>query len=345
MKKPTVIDTQMIVQKEAQADMRGTARISTQAITVIAIFGITIAMILASGFLNPAFGSWSQLETILYLSSFLVFCAFGQGLVIMVRGLDLSIASVITLGGVLSATLMNGSNEYLIYIVPLILFFSAMVGLVNGIGVALFQVPPFIMTMAVGLIVYSLSLGYTKGSPRGYPAPILSDFMQAKMFGISSPVFLLLIFVILGTILQSYSTLGRKLNAVGDNPLAAYIAGLPAKRLTVSAYVISAMCAGFTGMVLAGYANGATLRMGDSYLLPSIAAVVVGGSSILGGRGLFLGTVGGAVLLTTLSTILSALGIQQGWKTIMEGCVILMALIALREQSFQQIQNWIGKMK
>ncbi|MFT7440718.1 MAG: ribose transport system permease protein, partial [Sulfitobacter sp.] len=125
---------------------------------------------------------------------------------------------------------------------------------------------------------------------------------------------------------------------VGNNPEAAYVAGLARRRLIVSAYVISALCAGLTGILLASYANGATLRMGDDYLLPSIAAVVVGGSSILGGRGTFLGTIGGAMLLTTLATILSALGIGQGWKTVMEGGVILLALILLRDQVFDGLR-------
>lgn len=326
-----------------QEDTRATSRINGQTITIVTIFGITLAMILASRIISASFGGWSQIETILYLSSFLVFCAFGQGLVILVRGLDLSIASMITLGGVLTASFMDGSNTGFFYIAPGILLVCALVGCVSGIGVSYFKVPPFIMTMAVGLVVYSLCLGFTQGTPRGYPAPLLSGFMQGQLLDIPALIFLLLAFIVLGTLLQSYSAYGRKLNAVGNNPLAAYIAGLPSNALVISAYAFSALFAGFAGMMLAGYANGATLRMGDDYLLPSIAAVVVGGSSILGGKGSFMGTVGGAFLLTTLATILAALGIGQGWKTIVEGLVILVALIALREQSFAAFQNWFGK--
>jgi len=327
----------------APEDTRKVAVISGQAVTVGAIFALTLAMIFASRGLSESFGGWAQIKTILYLSSFLVFVAFGQGLVILVRGLDLSVASIITLGGVMSATLMAGSDEGIWYIVPAILGLCALVGAISGIGVTLFRVPPFIMTMAVGLIVYSLCLGYTKGTPRGYPAPALSGFMKAEIVGIPALIWLLVVFIVAGTLLQSYSTFGRRLNAVGNNPAAAYVAGLSSGLLITSAYAISALCAGFAGIMLAGYANGATLRMGDSYLLPSIAAVVVGGSSILGGRGVFLGTVGGALLLTTLATILSAMGIEQGWKTIIEGGVILLALITLREQTFAKFQEWFGR--
>jgi len=153
------------------------------------------------------------------------------------------------------------------------------------------------------------------------------------------PILLMLILIVIFTTLQSYSAFGRKLNAVGNNPDAANIAGITVKRMTISAYAISAACSALAGVLLAAYANGATLRMGDDYLLPSIAAVVVGGSSILGGRGNFLGTVGGALLLTTLSSMLSALGVGQGWKTVLEGGVILVALLMLREQVFASLQS------
>src|SRR5699024_1879072 len=101
----------------------------------------------------------------------------------------------------------------------------------------------------------------------------------------------------------------------------------PVGMVQMMPYVISAMCSGFAGFMLVGYANGATLRMGDDYLLPSIAAVVIGGSSILGGKGGFLGSVGGAFLLTILGTIITAIGINLGFRTIIEGGIILIALL------------------
>lgn len=321
------------------------SRLGAQGMTVLIIFAITFAMLLGFRWISPALNGWSQTSTVLYLGSFLVFCAFGQGLVIMVGGLDLSIASNITLGGVLSATLMNGSNDNLIILLIAILAICALVGVINGVGVSVFRVPPFIMTMAVALIVYSICLGWTLGTPGGYAAPALKAFMAATVLGVATPIWMLVAFAVLGTILQSYSTFGRQLNAVGSNPLAARLAGLPNKRIITGAYAISAACAGLTGVLLTGYADGATLRMGDAFLLPSIAAVVVGGSSILGGRGLFLGTVGGALLLTTLSTILSATGLEEGWKTIVEGVVILAALVALRDQAFATLQHWLGQRK
>lgn len=324
-------------------DDRERPRVASSTITTIIIFVLTAALIIASRAISPAFGSWSQVETILYLSTFLVVVSFGQGLVILVRGLDLSIASVITLGGVLTTGWLNGSNEYAWALLPAVLVICALVGTLSGIGVTVLRIPPFIMTLATGIIVYSIALGFTAGTPRGYSPPFLVDFMHARWLGVPVPILFLLVFVVAAVLVQSWSVLGRRLYAVGNNPAAAYVAGLRTRSLTIAAYAVSGACAGLTGMMLAGYSDGATLRMGDDYLLPSVAAVVIGGSSILGGHGSFIGTVGGAILLTTLGTILAALGIEEGWKTIIEGGVILTALILLREQFYEALRVQFGR--
>ncbi len=324
-------------------DGRERPRIASSTITTVIIFVLTAVLIVGSRAISSSFGSLSQLETILYLSTFLIIVGFGQGLVILVRGLDLSVASVITLGGVLTTMWLNGSDELAWAILPGVLLICALVGVLSGVGVTVLRIPPFIMTLATGIIVYSLSLGFTAGTPRGYAPPFLVSFMHARWYGLPAPILFLLVFVVIAVVLQSWSAFGRRLYAVGNNPAAAYVAGLSTRGLTISAYAVSGACAGLAGVMLAGYSDGATLRMGDDYLLPSVAAVVIGGSSILGGQGSFVGTVGGAILLTTLGTILAALGIEEGWKTIIEGGVILIALILLREQFYEALRVHFGK--
>ncbi|MBN9070256.1 MAG: ABC transporter permease, partial [Rhizobiales bacterium] len=162
------------------------------------------------------------------------------------------------------------------------------------------------------------------------------------LIGLPVPVVVLVVFVVIGWLFQSRSVYGRYIYAVGTNVEAARIAGVPVIAIQILPYVLSAVCAGFVGIALVGYSNGATLRMGDDYLLPSIASVVIGGSSILGGRGTFLGTVGGAILLTTLGTIISALGLEFGLRTVIEGSIVLLALLLLREELFQKLRN-IGR--
>lgn len=327
----------------ASPDRRGAARISRETISTLAVFAICILMLLGSRFISPNLGSWAQVQTVMVLASFLVVLSFGQGLVILTGGLDLSLPALITLGGVLATSLVGAGNPGAWYLLPLVVVICAGVGLATAIGVVWLKVPPFIMTMATSIIVASVALGMTKGTPRGASPEALTWLMKSHLAGVPLPVVFVILFVAFGWLVQSRSTLGRYLYALGTNPEAARIAGIPMLTAQVAPYVISAACAGFTGMMLAGYSNGATLRMGDNYMLPSIAAVVIGGSSILGGSGSFLGTVGGAILLTTLGTIISAIGLQFGLRTIIEGAIILVALLLLRDEVFEKIRALVRK--
>ncbi|HTW29054.1 MAG TPA: ABC transporter permease [Acetobacteraceae bacterium] len=307
--------------------------------TAIALFSLTAVLILASRWISPSFGGLAQAKAILVLSSFIAVTAFGQQMVILTGGLDLSIASVMTMGGVLTFGWIGASGPALIWGIPLVLVLTAAIGALNGIGVVLLRVPPFIMTLAMGIIVYGAALGFTGGTPRGQPSPALSALFTGHVLGVPPVILLIAVFAALGTLLQLGTAFGRRLYAVGTNPAAAYIAGLPVRRLTLLAYAISGGSSGLAGILMVGYAGGATLTMGQGYQLPSIAAAVVGGTSILGGSGLYLGAVGGALLLTTFSTIISALGIAEGWRTILYGAVILLALLLLRDELYA----WIGR--
>jgi ribose transport system permease protein len=326
---------------EASADTRRTTRWRPETIATLCIFLLSVLLIAGSRFVSPALGSWDQASTIVTLASFLIVVAFGQGLVILVGGLDLSVASLITLSAVLATTWIGGKDSGAFYLFPAILLVCAAIGAISGWGVTQLGVPPFIMTMATGIIVSSVALGYTSGTPRGNSPTLLVGLMKDQWAGVPVLLIFVLLFAIGAAILQGRTSFGRNLFAIGASARAAYVAGVPVNRSIVLAYVMSAVAAGIAGLMLAGYSDGATLRMGDGYLLPSVAAVVVGGSSILGGSGSFVATVGGAVLLTTLSTVIAALGIGQGWRTVIEGAIILIALLLLRENTFARLRRWL----
>lgn len=328
----------------AEQDRRKARRVDRHTVSAVIVFVLCIVLIFASRFVSPSLGSWQQVLTVLTLASFLVVLSFGQGLVVLTGGLDLSLPAVITLGGVLTTTWIgNGPGSW--YLLPAVLAVCGGVGLATAVGIVWLKVPPFIMTMATSIIVSSAALGLTAGTPRGASPEILLMLMKGSYLGIPAPVYFLAIFAVCGWIVQSRTVLGRYLYALGTNREAARIAGVPVTIVSLLPYVISAVCAGFVGMMLVGYANGATLRMGDNYLLPSIAAVVIGGSSILGGNGNFAGTVGGAILLTTVGTVIAAIGLEQGLRTIIEGGIILAALLLLREELFERLRSLSGKMK
>jgi ribose transport system permease protein len=322
----------------AAPDKRANAKISRETISAVSVAVLCVAMLLGSRFISPSLGSWSQVETVLTLGSFLVVLSFGQGLVILSGGLDLSLPALITLGGVLSTAWVGAGNPDAVFLLPLVLIGCGLVGSFTAVGVVWLKVPPFIMSMATSIIVASATLGMTNGTTRGAAPELLTDLMKSQVAGVPASTFLLVAFVFVAWVVQACSVFGRHVYAVGTNDQAARIAGIPVPLTRFLPYVISAVCAGFVGMMLVGYSNGATLRMGDNYLLPSIAAVVIGGSSILGGRGTFLGTVGGAILLTTLGTIISAIGLNFGLRTIIEGSIILIALLLLRDEFFERLR-------
>jgi ribose transport system permease protein len=302
----------------------------TEDLAVLALFGLTAVLIFASRWISPGLGSWSQTKAILVLSTFVMVVAFGQQTVILIGGLDLSVSSVMTLGAVLLFSYIGSSSTAPIWGVPLVLLITGAIGAVNGAFITLLRVPSFIMTLAVGIIMSSALLGATGGSPRGSVSPLLVRLFAGNWLGVPPVVYVMLCLIVLASLLQRRTAFGRRLYAIGTSPDAAYIAGVPVKRVTVLCYAVSGASAGLAGILMVGFSEGATLNSGDDVLIPSIAAVVIGGTSILGGRGTYLGAVGGALLLTTISTIIAALGIAAGWRTVIYGTVILVALVGLQ---------------
>jgi ribose transport system permease protein len=308
----------------------GLFALDPELLKAIALLAVSVALIAASRGLGPGFGSFAQIKAILLISSFVMVVAFGQQIVILIGGLDLSVASMMTLGGVLTFSWIGDSGTALVWGIPAILLLTAAIGALSGIGVSVLGVPPFIMTLAMGIILYGATLGFTQGTPTGAPSPYLSALFAPTSLGVPM-LYLMLAGTLAGWFVQTRTSFGRKLYALGTNPTAARVAALPVRRLTIATYAISGASAGLAGILIVGSVSGVTLMTGQSYLLPSVASVVIGGTSIVGGRGSYLGAVAGAILLTTLSTIVSSLGIAEGWRTIIYGVVIFVALVLLRD--------------
>jgi ribose transport system permease protein len=298
---------------------------------LLVLLGATLMMLVMKE-LNPSFGSVQQIAAILTTSIFLVVASYGQGLVILLGGIDLSIGVVMSIAGMMIAGLTNGSNEALTWALPVTLVSCIAIGLLNGLGVAFLKIPPFIMTLAVGTAFFGVALGITAGSSQRTVAPALQVLMSAQIGGIPIPIGLIGCFLVAGSLLQSRTTEGRKLYAIGSSLAAARVVGLPIEALTIAAYGISGLCAGIAGLLLAGYSSSATLDMGDPFLMPTIAAVVIGGACVTGGRGLYFGTFAGAIFLSALSTIITVLSLSQGWRNIIQGGIIIIALIVQSKQ-------------
>lgn len=311
--------------------------IGAQGKTVIGVYVFLLILILASRFVSPSFGSLSFTKTVVVLSAFTIVASFGQYIVVVTGGLDLSIPGVMSTGGLLITGLSLGQNSRLWWAIPLVLGVGFLIGAANGLGVVYLKVSPVIMTLAANVILGGVILVYTDGTPRGSAPPFLVELIQGRMFGGALPkvVVGLVVFMIVGTIIMNQTSFGRRVYAVGSNPRVAYLSGVRVNLILILVYAISGFCAALAGMALAAYSNNSFLGMGDPYLLLSLAAVVVGGTSILGGRGLFVGVVGGAVILTTITTTLAGTSIPDSVRDMVIAGAILAAVIVARQEKME----------
>jgi ribose transport system permease protein len=267
--------------------------------------------------------------TPLWASNVLMFAAplaimgAGQTLVMLTGGIDLSVATVATGAAYLMATNASSGAAFAIGVAILL---GVVVGLVNGIGVALLRVQPLVMTLGAGLMTSGVMIVYSQHMMASTPRvpPIIQMLGAGKVLGLI-PVDLFLWVVIGAAVLFGLARtgFGRLLYAVGDNREACHLAGVRVWRVLFADYLISAVLAAITGLVLVGGTNAADLSLADSFLLPSVACVVIGGTSIFGGRGGYGGTIIGALILTVLTGLLTLLDVSEPIKQILYGAIIL----------------------
>jgi ribose transport system permease protein len=282
--------------------------------------------------LGSAVLHWSYWNSLIVLSSFLAILALGQGTVILTGGLDLCVPWMIGLSGILLAGMVQGSDKALIYALPTVFVIAAIVGFVNGIGIVALGISPIVMTLATNGVLQGVALLYSGGTPAGFSSPLLRWFMTAKIAGVTPVVFFIAAFVVGAVILLSRTPFGRRVYGIGNGVRAARLSGVAVGRTLIGVYVLSALCSCLVGVLLTGFSGQGSLGMGDDYLLPSIAVVVVGGTIITGGRGQYLGMLGGVLLLTALQTMLAGSNLPYATRAILYGLVVLGAVIALRER-------------
>lgn len=277
--------------------------------------------------------SFSYVNSVIVLSSFLAILALGQGAVILTGGLDLSIPWTIGFCGIVVAGLVRGSDEVALWAVPLGLLIGVAIGTFNGLGIVVLGLPPIVMTLATNGVLQGLALVYSNGTPDGFASPGMRWFMTGKWLGAAPAVWFTIVFVAAAWFLLSRTTFGRRIYAVGNSPVVAKLSGVGVGGTLMGVYMLSGVCAALVGILLAGFSGQASLGMGDEYLLPSIAVVVVGGTLITGGRGHYIGMLGGVLMLTALSTLLAGTTLPPAVRDIIFGLVVLGAVLALRERT------------
>ncbi len=292
-----------------------------------------IVVLVTEAVLGRTLFSWQYYDSLIVLSSFLAILALGQGSVILTGGLDLSLPWSIALSGILFAGMVSGSDAALIYALPSVLIVGCLIGLANGIGVVFLGLSPIVTTLATNGILQGMALLYSNGTPAGFASPSLRWFMTGHILGMTPVVPFVVLFVLAATLLLTRTPFGRRVYGIGNGERVAQLSGIATGRTLILVYVLSGFCAALVGCLLTGFSGQASLGMGDDYLLPSIAVVVVGGTLITGGRGDYLGMLGGVLLLTALQTLLAGTTLPYATRAILFGLVILSAVIVLRERN------------
>jgi ribose transport system permease protein len=280
---------------------------------------LVVLALLASAIAIPGFLSSGHLDSMSGIASYIGIIAVGQTLVLLLGGIDLSIPYVLNLAAVL-VTGLGASGYSGVVSVAIVMSIGLGIGLVNGLGVAVLDIPPLVMTLGMNSVLQGVSLIYTNGTPVG-TAPSFVTTLSTGVKGIPYVVMLWLGIIVVVTLALIFSRFGRCTYSIGSNRTASELCGLPVKRTLVAAYVVSALSATLGGVLLAGYSGQAYLGMGDNYLLPSIAVVVIGGTSVLGGKGSYVQTVAGALLITIIESALLTVG--QAGQDVLYGAVIL----------------------
>jgi ribose transport system permease protein len=264
----------------------------------------------------------NYLMTQLQIGAFLGIAAIGMMMVILLGHIDLSIPWTMAAAAMM-ATTVGGPGA-----IPTGLAIGMLVGLFNGFGVAYLRIPSMIFTLGVDSVMRGLMVAHTGGyAPQTEATELMRWLASGRIFGIPNALFVWAsIALVVGAVLQR-TAFGRAIYATGNKEAAAYLSGIRTRWVIVGAFVVSGLCAAAAGMLLAGYSTRAYQGMGNTYLLPSIAAVVIGGTRILGGSGRLIGTVVGVILIVLLNSVLSIMQMPEAGRQIIYGSVIVGMLL------------------
>jgi ribose/xylose/arabinose/galactoside ABC-type transport system permease subunit len=294
-------------------------------------YGVLFALILifvALSLISPAFLSVDNILNVLRQTSINGLLAMGVTFVILTKGIDLSVGSIVAFSGVIAASLAQDGSMPIFVVILLGLIAGVLIGLVNGLVVARWNVAPFIVTLGMMSAARGITFVYSDGRP----IPGLSQQFQfignGTFLGIPIPVIILLVVFIICSLLLNRTKIGRHVYAVGGNEESALISGVNVKKVKIFVYSISGLLAGLAGVILTSRVTSGLPQAGQAYELDAIAAVVIGGTSLSGGKGRLWGTLVGALLIGILNNGLDLLSVSAYYQLIIKGLIIVIAVMA-----------------
>jgi ribose transport system permease protein len=294
---------------------------------VIFPFVIVVILLMIGQILTPGFASGSHILMLLKTSAFLGMIALAQTVVILAggEGLDLSVGALASVGAVMSSVLIQTTNSFIAFLLVALVGF--LLGLVNGIGVSYFKVAPLIMTLAMASVINGLIIIYSNGfAIKGGASEWLKTVSGQSTFGVPNILLIWVAMILVSLFILFRTKTGFKLYGVGANEMTAELTGVHTQRIRAMTYGVSGIISAVSGVFLLGYIGNAFLDVGSTYVMPSIAAVVIGGVSLAGGSGNYLGVVGGTAVLTTLTGLLVNLKMGEAGKQIIFGLLLFILL-------------------
>jgi ribose transport system permease protein len=223
---------------------------------------------------------------------------------------------------------MNGSDAGIPLALLACVAAGALFGLFNGLGVTLLRIPPLVMTLGMLGVLQGLLVVIRQGIPSGRAAPGLSSFVsQPFLLGLPGIIWLWILIGVLMALMLTRTVFGHRIYAIGSNEQAAYMAGVPVKRVRIALFMLSGVFAAIAGVCLLGYSGSSFANVGEQYMLPSIIAVVFGGTPLSGGKGGYTGTMAGAVLLVVLQSILTTVNIDESGRQMVFGATLLLLML------------------
>jgi ribose transport system permease protein len=291
------------------------------AVRLLAVAFLCLVLSLVS----DAFLTQTNLVNVLRQAALLFLLASGLTLVILTAGLDLSVGANVALSACLAATLLKSSGSIALAVFAG-LGCGLAVGVSNGLLITVLRIPPFIATYGMLWILHGITYWFMKGQTiHGFP-PAFRAIGSGYWLGIPVPVYLMLAFLAVGTLFAQRTRWGQEIYAVGANPEAARLSGIPVKRRLVLVYAVSGAMAGLASLIFLARLNSAEGDIGESLTLPAIAAVLIGGTSLFGGIGSVFGTLVGALILTLVLNGMNLLTIHSNWQPLVTGVIVVLAV-------------------
>ncbi len=292
---------------------------------------ILIAALLGFGeALSPGFASGEQILRLLVVASLLGLVAAGQNLVILAgrEGIDLSVGGIVSLAAIVAGNIMSGTDSGIPLAILACIATGALFGFFNGVGVTIMRIPPLVMTLGMLGVLQGLLVVVRQGIPSGRAAPALSEFVTRPfLLGLPGIIWLWALVGVFMAFLLYRTVFGQRIYAIGSNEDAAFMAGVPVRLMRIAVFTLSGVFAGLTGLCLLGYSGSSFANVGEQYMVPSIIAVVFGGTPLSGGKGGYTGTMAGAVLLTILQSILTTVNIDESGRQVVYGLTLLVLML------------------